>query len=457
MKIYSALVFLLFFTVNNAQIGINTTSPSSTLDVVGEPTETTSLDGIIAPRLTGNQLNAKTYTPAQTGALIYVTAARTNADAGQTSNVTAVGYYQFNGANWEALSAGTNASKWTNNSANNFVELTNLSDGSTSRTSGRRYVIDDSGNTQIGLADNQDNTFATLLGATDKPKLQLYQNNLSSNSAALSILVDNGTGASSNDIHFENFSNLNDGGSLITNNSRGTQAAPTDLQNGDFLWSSFHFGHADNNAYTSVGSEVFVYTGDGTTSAVDYRLSTSTANALVVDATGNVGIGTDNPSGTLDVVGNAASTTALDDIIAPRLTGNQLNAKTYTPAQTGAMVYITAARTDVNAGQTANITAVGYYQFDGTIWQSFRSDSSPNLFNSNGTLSSNRTVAQGFNTLAFTSNTTNAFSVDGTTFSVDAAANEVGIGTTSPVNKLDVRGKISIIETTLVPSMVWLL
>jgi uncharacterized protein (TIGR02145 family) len=42
------------------------------------------------------------------------------------------------------------------------------------------------------------------------------------------------------------------------------------------------------------------------------------------------------------------------------------------------------------------------------------------------------TVAQGANTLSFTSSATNGFSVDGSTFSVDAANDRVGIGTTTP-------------------------
>ncbi len=78
-------------------VGINTENPNATLDVVGAPTNAQSLDGIIAPRLTGEQLRAKTYTSNQTGALVYVTLADPN-PAGQTIDVTASGYYYFDGA-----------------------------------------------------------------------------------------------------------------------------------------------------------------------------------------------------------------------------------------------------------------------------------------------------------------------------------------------------------------------
>ena len=82
-----------------AQVGINTDTPAATFDVVGKPTVTSALDGIIAPRIDGAQLRAKTYTAAQTGALVYVTAAD-SAPAGQTLNVTSTGYYYFDGTVW---------------------------------------------------------------------------------------------------------------------------------------------------------------------------------------------------------------------------------------------------------------------------------------------------------------------------------------------------------------------
>jgi len=60
-----------------------------------------------------------------------------------------------------------------------------------------------------------------------------------------------------------------------------------------------------------------------------------------------------------------------------------------------------------------------------------------NIYNSDGTLAGNRIVTQDANTLAFTGSAVNAFSIDGTTFSVDAKNNRVGIGTTAPNSNLD--------------------
>jgi len=84
----------------NAQVGINTSQAQVTLDVVGFPSITSKLDGIIAPRLTETELNKKTYGAPQIGAMVYVTLADI-APAGQTVNVTVPGYYYFDGTQWQ--------------------------------------------------------------------------------------------------------------------------------------------------------------------------------------------------------------------------------------------------------------------------------------------------------------------------------------------------------------------
>ncbi|WP_288438654.1 hypothetical protein [uncultured Chryseobacterium sp.] len=85
-----------------AQVGINTSQAQATFDVVGSPSNSAKLDGIIAPRLTGVQLKAKNYTTAQTGAVVYVTAAETS-PTGQTVDVVSPGYYYFDGTKWGSL------------------------------------------------------------------------------------------------------------------------------------------------------------------------------------------------------------------------------------------------------------------------------------------------------------------------------------------------------------------
>jgi len=72
----------------------------------------------------------------------------------------------------------------------------------------------------------------------------------------------------------------------------------------------------------------------------------------------------------------------------------------------------------------------------------------PNLYTADGSLTSNRTVTQDANTLAFTSTVSNGFSVNGNTFSVDGASDRVGIGTISPNRKLEVNAASAPIRVT---------
>ncbi|GEN73194.1 hypothetical protein [Chryseobacterium lathyri] len=60
-------VAILASAVYFAQVGINISTSKATLDVVATPSDITKTDGLIAPRITGNELKAKDalYTPNQ--------------------------------------------------------------------------------------------------------------------------------------------------------------------------------------------------------------------------------------------------------------------------------------------------------------------------------------------------------------------------------------------------------
>ncbi len=171
---------------------------------------------------------------------------------------------------------------------------------------------------------------------------------------------------------------------------------------------------------------------------------------------GRVGINTSSPKTTLDIAAKLGSTDA-DGLQAPRLTRAELTAKgnsLYGTDHTGAIIYITdVTGGDVNS-QRVNITAVGYYFFDGSLWQKVGAGS--DMYKNNGTLTSNRTVSQGTNTMAFTSSATSGtshFTVDNATFNVDAVNDRVGIGTNSPAARLEVNngstpGAVKIVDGT---------
>ncbi|CAM2885487.1 hypothetical protein DRF59_08065 [Chryseobacterium flavum] len=128
------------------------------------------------------------------------------------------------------------------------------------------------------------------------------------------------------------------------------------------------------------------------------------SNDFTVLSNGNVGVGTVTPSNKLDIRSTTNGALKIVD-------GTQGNAKVLT--------------SDANGVAT---------------WKDLPVSANTNIYNSNGTLTGSRTVSQGTSSLAFTSTATtgtNHFSVDGSTFSVDAVTNRVGIGTTTPRNMLD--------------------
>jgi len=99
--IFVILAFVVMgITHSVAQVTIGTIDkPHATLDVRSNGTTTNSSDGILAPKLTGDQLAGKTdatYGADQDGALIYVTEAASPANqTGRNVNLTTPGYYYF--------------------------------------------------------------------------------------------------------------------------------------------------------------------------------------------------------------------------------------------------------------------------------------------------------------------------------------------------------------------------
>ncbi|MDR6372113.1 hypothetical protein J2795_003229 [Chryseobacterium bernardetii] len=115
-----------------------------------------------------------------------------------------------------------------------------------------------------------------------------------------------------------------------------------------------------------------------------------------------VGINTTAPNSTLDINGKLGITD-LDGLQAPRLTRAELSAKgdaLYGTNQKGALIYITDISTGDNSGPRVNIDAIGYYYFDGVVWQKLIS-SYNNIYNADGVLTNTRTVTQNGSDLKF--------------------------------------------------------
>ena len=142
----------------------------------------------------------------------------------------------------------------------------------------------------------------------------------------------------------------------------------------------------------------------------------------------------------MDVVARNNNGTTPEGIIPPRLTGDQIKSADgqYGTEQTGAVIYATAAVT-VASTKTANMNLPGYYYFDGSAWQKLGrtytagngTSLSGNDIRLGGTLSQTTTITNNGNILNITG------SASTTTF--DAAGN-IGVGTASPSQPLDING-----------------
>ena len=181
-KITTAALFLMLTGTAFAQegrVGINTTDPKTTFDVNGKIDGsgnllTTDITGMQAPRLTRAELTAKgdvLYGADQKGALVYITDVTAGDALTQRINITAAGYYYFDGYVWQKMASASEADitndAWVNDAPNTMVKLGTLSDGTTARPAGREFVILDTGNVGIGTTAPNSNAILDL-SATNK-------------------------------------------------------------------------------------------------------------------------------------------------------------------------------------------------------------------------------------------------------------------------------------------------
>ena len=103
------LTAMLFTLPLKAQVTIGSLDvPRATLDVVAaNPSSATAAEGVIAPRLTGDQIKAKdgAYGADQRGVIVYATDA-VGAASTKTAAITAAGYYYFDGSVWKTFGSG---------------------------------------------------------------------------------------------------------------------------------------------------------------------------------------------------------------------------------------------------------------------------------------------------------------------------------------------------------------
>ncbi|WP_080777539.1 hypothetical protein [Chryseobacterium phocaeense] len=148
MKYILTLSITLLLSKNAfCQLGIGTSNPEGTLHI--EKNVNTDIpDGIIAPRLSGDDLKIRDskYTGTQNAAIVYVTSKTTIPEA-KTIDVTSPGYYYYdsNSAKWISMKGATNNVAYTGSSSvilngNSFERSALTGDATTSQNSNSTRV-----------------------------------------------------------------------------------------------------------------------------------------------------------------------------------------------------------------------------------------------------------------------------------------------------------------------------
>lgn len=106
-KLLTVLAMLCYAMLCYAQVGINNTTPTATLDITARSSSGTSttVDGLIVPRV--DRQRAQSMVSVPTSTIIYINNISTGSLTGTAVNIDAVGLYLYNGTVWEKVGGTT--------------------------------------------------------------------------------------------------------------------------------------------------------------------------------------------------------------------------------------------------------------------------------------------------------------------------------------------------------------
>ena len=387
-----------------AQVGINNTAPAASLDITAKNASgsTANVEGLLIPRVDRQRAQSMTGIPVST--MIYVNSIATGTAAGTAVNIDAVGYYFYNGTVWTKLqtpsvniynSDGSLTGNRVVTQGSNTLAFTGSTVNAFSVDNGTLSV--DAANHRIGIGTGT---------GTGTPFAKLHVNGNQFMNAAL-------TGSISKDAMDINIGQDGFGYGNRTDNYGINMRSLSSVAGGSIA--RINFG--DNNPTTATGFKYLSFSvGNPTLTELMYLTSANN---------GTIGVATNTPQRTFHVNGSF------------QLVGE-----------------FNVGGTATVAGSAGNVGQILTSNGAGTApsWQTAPLSTSVNVYNTDGTLTGNRTVGQGANTLAFTGTAVNSFSVDGNTLSVDALNNRIGIGTTTPAAQLHTTGALRFQNLSTLPA-----
>lgn len=381
MKHNLSAILLLVCSLSYAQVGINNEQPNTTLDITAKK-GTTDKDGILIPRVTKSELNAKaanTYSSTQNSVMVFVTdiaAGTSSTSSAQTTKIVEPGFYYFKDTEWLPIGSSSpwlvqNSTTTATKDSQNIYHTNKVSIGDNLSTTSRDEELFVLGNSRFQTKNDGP------VGADDKQTYyyanrdQFYVANVNRD-------------ATGNDQSRADMVLDNNGNSPNTSNFR---TARLELSAGSKITGSNRFGGYAINPSDDVFSN-----GLGTHTFTTWLPTTNENSVVAIDEKG-LKIGYSK-----NLIDDNVGINGLGEILFPPDPSWELNATTYylpkTSPTTGQVLMFDQV---VNPG-------TGIEPYTTTKWETPVSNSTTNIYTNDGSIGTNRVVSltSATNTLTFT-------------------------------------------------------
>lgn len=443
-------ISLLYSTLSFAQVGIGTTSPNSMLDVRGSlSTNYRSFTGTTAIATTDNNI---VFTGTTAGSATLPTAVGITGRTYWIKNASITSPTPVLTINTTSSQTIDGNSSWTLNEPNEVIAL--VSDGANWFITNQSVAIPKTGTTGGPWLQGGNNVASVkTLGTIGNFDLPFITNNTEKMRLTTSGYLGVNTMAPAGRLHLVNENNelgddylFDDYGAgttqgLYMTKSRGTVAAPENLQNGDAIgWLRFIPRYSGSLSYNGGSSIETYYKGDGSNNLTDLRLFTSNAERMRINETGNVAIGAQSwdASNPEKLLVDAGSTSSFNVISGRGSINNylQLNIQNRSNGTSASSDVVASAN---NSTETSNFIDMGINSstYSNTSYPIIGGANNAYLYSTGrdlviGNASSTR------NLIFFT----NGFSLSDEKMRISSSGN-IGIGTTTAGDKLTVAGNVA--------------